>query len=93
MANFAYEVHVKYTNVSNKGDAKFVVLAEDEADALRSLIDADVIGSDMAHCQINLAPYTSVVYREPNSGGVFNRVPGKPEFRQNKRFDGSNVRG
>lgn len=85
MPNFAYEVQVRYTNASNKSQSSFVVLAEDEADALRILIDADVIGSDMSTCQINLAPYTSVVYVDQGENGTTHRVPGRPSGLSNKR--------
>lgn len=77
MPNFAYEVRVDYTNASRKAPASFVAVAEDEAEALRVLIDADVIGSDMSTCKINLAPYTSVVYRAQDGTGNLNRIPGK----------------
>lgn len=43
-----YTVLVKYTNASNKDDAKFAVVADDPGEAVRYLMDADVVGRDMS---------------------------------------------
>lgn len=91
MANIAFEVRVEYTNASNKSNASYVVLATDQSDALRVLIDADVMGSDVSTFHINYAAVESVVYRGPD-GGTISRVPGRPNRAQGK-FDGPHVRG
>lgn len=91
MANLAFEVRVEYTNASNKANASYIVLASDQSDALRVLIDADVMGADVSTFHINYAAVESVVFRGPD-GGTMHRVPGRPN-RTHGKFDGPNVRG
>lgn len=48
MAERLYIMHVKYTNASKLDDQKVAVIADGPSDAMRYLMDANVVGSEMS---------------------------------------------
>jgi hypothetical protein len=75
----AYSIYVEYVHAAPKKDKRFCVLADDEAAALRMLLDSGEIGSGMSAFNISTSSYAAVIYKEKSDPNAILSVPGKKQ--------------